>query len=140
MLLSAQPATKTFERENCFVILGSGGLFNDPKVPRSFFYLIPPLREDLHHKHCISSKFGHQIFCFVWPLNLDWDALAFLNIRFEIFLKINFVLLVNMHFLICCKSIQNSPISSCHLRAATWHQNWTEYLLSFICFCKQFNW
>ena len=35
MLLSAQPATKTFERENCFVILGSGGLFDDPKVPRS---------------------------------------------------------------------------------------------------------
>ena len=53
--------------------------------------------------------------CSVWPLNLDWDALAFLNIRFAIFLKISLVFLVNMHFLICCKSVQNLVIRSCHL-------------------------
>ena len=53
--------------------------------------------------------------CSVWPLNLDWDTFAFLNIRFAIFLKNRLIFPVNMHFLICCKSVQNLVIRSCHL-------------------------
>ena len=46
----------------------------------------------------ISRTQIHKV-CSVWPLNLDWDVVVFLNFRFSIFLEIRFVFCLNMHFL-----------------------------------------
>ena len=51
--------------------------------------------------------------CSVWLLNLNWDALIFLNFRLY-FLKSDLYFFW-VYFLICCKLVQNLVIRWCHL-------------------------
>ena len=54
---------------------------------------VQPLEEE------IKIRTHHDKVCSVWPLNLDWDVVVFLNFRFAIFLEIRFVFCLNKHLL-----------------------------------------
>ena len=52
---------------------------------------VQPLEEE------IKIRTHHDKVCSVWPLNLDWDVVVFLNFRCAIFLEIRFVFRLNMY-------------------------------------------
>ena len=75
---------------------------------------------------CASGNVFLQIFqtkrwTVSWKLNLVWDGFVFLNFRVAIFLQIWFVFHSNIHFLICCKLVQNLVI---RWRNLHWFQSW----------------
>lgn len=65
----------------------------------------------------------HDKVCSVWPLNLDWDVVAFLNFRSAIFLEIRFVFLLSMHFWFVANWFKIWP--SGHVTCIAWFQSWS---------------